>query len=175
MSLQHKVEHHKRIIWKGSWLLSDDDSYLFLTGSRDKSIILWECSKMPNASSNWLTEVLNEVPNSTLVSKPESKASQTFKSGVTALDVVKIQSSERSLHLVCAGLENGLLYLMKLSNCSFEIVTVFDSFDSHVMDVNCVKFNVNCFEINLDCDDILWLTTASNDYIVKLFKIKFNF
>ncbi|XP_075264217.1 elongator complex protein 2-like [Convolutriloba macropyga] len=175
LSLQHKVEHHKRIIWKGSWLLSDDNSYLFLTGSRDKSIILWECSKMPNASSNWLTEVLNEVPNSTLVSEPESKASQTFKSGVTALDVVKIQSSERSLHLVCAGLENGLLYLMKLSNCSFEIVTVFDSFDSHVMDVNCVKFNVNCFEINLECDDILWLTTASNDHIVKLFKIKVNF
>ena len=191
LALQHKVEHHKRIIWKSCWLKQDKpNQYSFLTASRDKSIALWNFSKISDFNFDWLAKITNEneiEATNELIVKPELNCKHTFSSGVTALDVVNviIDGSEK-YHLVSAGLETGLILLLKLqetdskvNKCEFETIKKLDEFNSHVLDVNCVKFSSREFVVKEraseerdDYENCLWLTTASNDHIVKLFKIK---
>lgn len=91
--VQHKllarVDAHKRIIWACSW---SPCSRFFATGSRDRSVKIWELSE--NGDGNFQVKLITALP--------------LFKCSVTALAWAPFTASQKS-YLLAVGKEDGTL------------------------------------------------------------------
>lgn len=88
---------HSRIIWDCAWT---PDSKAFVTGSRDKSVVIWTVSALSGA---------DEEPVVQVTSLP---AILTLEESVTSVDV---HCSLENPYLACLALENGRLLLYSFS------------------------------------------------------------
>ena len=89
-----KVEAHKRIIWTCSWSSCD---HFFATGSRDKTVKIWEL--LQNTEDSFQVRLNTTLP--------------VFKSSVTALAWAPYTASLEKSFILAVGKEDGSLELWK--------------------------------------------------------------
>eukprot|EP00050_Salpingoeca_kvevrii_P017118 m.61896 g.61896 ORF g.61896 m.61896 type:complete len:826 (+) comp7372_c0_seq1:1-2478(+) len=104
--LKVQPKAHDRIIWAVDWLLSTSEHALFATGSRDKTVKIWErgvganTGKDEPAATDW--HLQTTLP-----------ASGAFAESVTALaSCPTLPSSPRSGIVLAVGLESGRISLL---------------------------------------------------------------
>lgn len=92
-----KVEAHKRIIWTCSWSPWD---HFFATGSRDKTVKIWEL--LQNTEDSFQVRLNTTLP--------------VFKSSVTALAWAPYTASLERYYILAVGKEDGSLELWKANH-----------------------------------------------------------
>ncbi|KAM0015317.1 putative transcription factor WD40-like family [Helianthus debilis subsp. tardiflorus] len=153
-----KQEAHKRIVWACSW---NPSGHQFATGSRDKTVKIWEVQKEKSC-----VQLLTTLP--------------AFKSSVTALSWGG-SHHQNDDGVVAVGMETGLIELWGLSLNKYEhdssflgpkahVLIQFDPFMCHVSSVNRLAWR-NA-ETNDESDD-MQLASCGADHCVRIFKVSF--
>ncbi|XP_062518296.1 elongator complex protein 2-like [Corticium candelabrum] len=150
-----KTVLHTRIIWTCSW--SPDDKY-FVTGSRDRKIIVWKNGEGA-VTQQW------------------SLASDVFvaNNAVTAIDFCSQQIDElNGVYLLAVGLESGQLSLFSWQckqkyQLSWNKLLDFNSSLSHSACVKQVQWHKEMTHFN--SSKHLMLATCGEDYAVKIIDI----
>ncbi|KAM6135431.1 elongator complex protein 2 isoform 2-T2 [Pterocles gutturalis] len=157
---------HSRIIWSCDWM---PDSKYFITGSRDKKVIIWgQCNLSVTAEGNMLDSI---KPCSTVLDAGDS---------VTAVSVSHMLTPDRR-YIVAVGLENGkiILYTWKQSGqeperTDWTTCVEMDNSLSHALAVKrlCWRHHAGRAGHN-DQNSSEWLQLAScgADHCVKIFNV----
>ncbi|CAL8098072.1 unnamed protein product [Calicophoron daubneyi] len=162
-----KGASHSRIIWTCAW--SPDDRF-FLTGSRDKTILIW--SVPDNPTSQETTSVACRPLN----------VHKHFPCAVTALDMRSLAASEArpvATYLTAVGLESGELFLLILTQGSPEDAYSFiwsrvisiPSAWSHALGKRVTRVAFEKEDKQLPAASPIYLATASEDGMVHVFTI----
>ena len=77
-----KKDFHARVIWSCCWI---HDSYMFITGSRDKTINIWDYV-MEGSTENWTRKAVFKASNE-----------------VTAVDSTKVLKDDKYIILIAIG------------------------------------------------------------------------
>ncbi|NWR71591.1 ELP2 protein, partial [Centropus unirufus] len=157
---------HSRIIWSCDWT---GDSKYFVTGSRDKKVIIWgQCSLSLTAEGNMLDSI---KPCSTVLDAGDS---------VTAVAISRVPAPD-GRYIVAVGLENGkiILYTWKQSGqeptlADWTMCIEMDDSQSHALAVKrlCWRHHAGRAGHN-DQNSSEWLQLAScgADHCVKIFNV----
>ncbi|NXC17397.1 ELP2 protein, partial [Corythaeola cristata] len=157
---------HSRIIWSCDWT---PDSKYFITGSRDKKVIIWgQCDLSVTTERNMLDSV---KPCSTVLDAGDS---------VTAVSVSRVLTPD-GRYIVAVGLENGkiILYTWKQSGqepalADWTMCVEMSNSQSHALAVKrlCWRHHVGRAGHN-DQNSSEWLQLAScgADHCVKIFNV----
>ncbi|XP_060110502.1 elongator complex protein 2 [Heteronotia binoei] len=158
---------HSRIIWSCDWT---PDSKYFITGSRDKKVILWgECCSAEESPRGDLAAV--ELCSSVL----------EVEDSATAVGVSPVLASDGS-YLVAVGTEGGKIHLYKckpnnerLLCSSWTHCAETDSSQSHSLVVKRLSWRQQVGRAGHDTSESSeWLQLAScgADHVVKIFSIQ---
>nr|XP_047935541.1 elongator complex protein 2 [Anser cygnoides] len=157
---------HSRIIWSCDWT---PDSKYFVTGSRDKKVIIWgQCDLSMTAEGNMLDSI---KPCSTVLDARDS---------VTAVSISRVLTPD-GRYIVAVGLENGniILYTWKQSGqepalADWTKCAEMDNSQSHALAVKrlCWRHHEGRAGHN-DQKNSEWLQLAScgADHCVKIFNV----
>ncbi|PKU48843.1 hypothetical protein llap_814 [Limosa lapponica baueri] len=157
---------HSRIIWSCDWT---PDSKYFITGSRDKKVIIWgQCDLSVTTEGNTLGSI---KPCSTVLDAGDS---------VTAVSISRALTPD-GRYIVAVGLENGkiILYTWKQSGqepapADWTTCVEMDDSQSHALAVKrlCWRHHVGRAGHN-DQNSSEWLQLAScgADHCVKIFSV----
>ncbi|KAF7259499.1 hypothetical protein EG68_02950 [Paragonimus skrjabini miyazakii] len=163
-----KGQSHTRIIWTGAWC--PDDHY-FLTGSRDKCLLVWSAPKKRAPAE------LIAVPCYPL------DVRKVFPDGITALDVCQCSNVDPAAvsYLVAIGLDSGtlkllILYrsvLMEPADLRWSVIFSLPPPWSHVpgKQVRRVAFEPTTFEMTGTALTPVHLATGATDGVVHVFSI----
>lgn len=147
--VEHNPKAHTRIIWDCSWAPTHNGKNWFVTGSRDKSIKLWEASD-------------NEVAMAAMLKTDDA---------VTTIACFQQLLLNNSL-IIAAGHESGQIsiYAVDMSQDSkkLEKVTTFETEISPAGRVSKVAFSTKLH------NDWLQLAAASSDNSVRLYSINYR-
>ncbi|XP_053373737.1 elongator complex protein 2-like [Mercenaria mercenaria] len=153
---------HSRIIWSCCW--SHDDKY-FVTASRDKKVIVWQCPGGPDTEGRHISKL--DVPDA-----------------ATAVDAAPVLLSDGS-YMFAVGLDNGQILLYSWSPTeplSWKQLTSLDNNMAHHLTVKRLRFrpcsglcgihgsDLERSEVK-DTDNWLQLASCSADHSVKIFDI----
>uniref|UniRef100_A0A8C0UYS4 Elongator complex protein 2 n=1 Tax=Cyanistes caeruleus TaxID=156563 RepID=A0A8C0UYS4_CYACU len=157
---------HSRIIWSCDWT---PDSKYFITGSRDKKVIIWgQCDLSVISEGNELDSI---KPCSTVLDAGDS---------VTAVGISRVLTPD-GRYIVAVGLENGkiILYTWKQSGkeptlADWTTTVEIDNSQSHALAVKrlCWRHHAGRAGHN-DENSSKWLQLAScgADHCVKIFNV----
>uniref|UniRef100_A0A8B9MED8 Elongator complex protein 2 n=1 Tax=Accipiter nisus TaxID=211598 RepID=A0A8B9MED8_9AVES len=157
---------HSRIIWSCDWT---PDSKYFITGSRDKKVIIWgQCNLSVTTEGNMLDSI---KPCSTVLDAGDS---------VTAVSISHVLTPD-GRYIVAVGLENGkiILYTWKQSGqeptlADWTMCVEMDNSQSHALAVKrlCWRHHAGRAGHN-DQNSSEWLQLAScgADHCVKIFNV----
>ncbi|KAL8531749.1 hypothetical protein ACS0TY_008377 [Phlomoides rotata] len=141
-----KQEAHKRIIWACSW---NPFGHEFATGSRDKTVKIWQLEKGLSSVKLLLTLPI-------------------FKSSITALSWLGI-NSQTNHGLLAVGMESGLIELWSLSNStSASLFVRFDPFICHVSAVQRLRWKNT---ERSDDSKSVQLASCGADHCVRIFQV----
>ncbi|NWR14117.1 ELP2 protein, partial [Emberiza fucata] len=157
---------HSRIIWSCDWT---PDSKYFITGSRDKKVIIWGQCDLPVISEG--NELDSIKPCSTVLDAGDS---------VTAVGISRVLTPD-GRYIVAVGLENGkiILYTWKQSGkepalADWTTCVEIDNSQSHALAVKrlCWRHHAGRAGHN-DESSSKWLQLAScgADHCVKIFNV----
>ncbi|KAF5402673.1 Elongator complex protein 2 [Paragonimus heterotremus] len=163
-----KGQGHTRIIWTGAWC--PDDRY-FLTGSRDKCLLVW-CAPKKRAPAELIA-----------VSCYPLNVRKVFLDGITALDVCQCSNVDPAVvsYLVAIGFESGTLILLILyrsvlmepADLRWSAIFSLPPPWSHVpgKQVRRVAFEPTTFEMTGTTLTPVHLATGATDGVVRVFLI----
>nr|XP_002128650.1 elongator complex protein 2 [Ciona intestinalis] len=140
-SKSEKKASHSRIIWSCSWA---HDSKLFVTGSRDKKLMIWE--------------VINDTVNRLCVEDcGQPITAVAFSSKLVSMN-----------YIIAYGLENGRINisLFSTSGSLFQTISMFNLNFSHCLAVKRLQWKPNVEE-----NSNLVLASCSLDNQVKMFEV----
>uniref|UniRef100_A0A8C8BB05 Elongator complex protein 2 n=1 Tax=Otus sunia TaxID=257818 RepID=A0A8C8BB05_9STRI len=157
---------HSRIIWSCDWT---PDSKYFITGSRDKKVIIWgQCDLSVTTEGNMLDSI---KPCSTVLDAGDS---------VTAVGISRVLTPH-GRYIVAVGLENGkiILYTWKQSGqepalADWTTCAEMDNSQSHALAVKrlCWRHHAGRAGHNdLNSSEWLQLASCGADHCVKIFNI----
>lgn len=139
---------HLRVIFSCSWTWDDK---LLATGSRDKTVKIWNLT-LPSSESEspQLVELLT----------------LKFKSAVTA--VAWVPASNRKDYVLAIGMENGQIQLSRLENAASKNMSALIDFHAQDTHMDSIKKMVWCQRSESEFN----LATGSSDQSVRLFSVK---
>uniref|UniRef100_A0A663LMV6 Elongator complex protein 2 n=1 Tax=Athene cunicularia TaxID=194338 RepID=A0A663LMV6_ATHCN len=157
---------HSRIIWSCDWT---PDSKYFITGSRDKKVIIWgQCDLSVTTEGNMLDSI---KPCSTILDAGDS---------VTAVGISRVLTPH-GRYIVAVGLENGkiILYTWKQSGqeptlTDWTTCVEMDNSQSHALAVKrlCWRHHAGRAGHNdLNSSEWLQLASCGADHCVKIFNV----
>uniref|UniRef100_A0A8C0F8M2 Elongator complex protein 2 n=1 Tax=Bubo bubo TaxID=30461 RepID=A0A8C0F8M2_BUBBB len=157
---------HSRIIWSCDWT---PDSKYFITGSRDKKVIIWgQCDLSVTTEGNMLDSI---KPCSTVLDAGDS---------VTAVGISRVLTPH-GRYIVAVGLENGkiILYTWKQSGqepslADWSTCVEMDNSQSHALAVKrlCWRHHAGRAGHNdLNSSEWLQLASCGADHCVKIFNV----
>uniref|UniRef100_A0A8D0EW84 Elongator complex protein 2 n=1 Tax=Strix occidentalis caurina TaxID=311401 RepID=A0A8D0EW84_STROC len=157
---------HSRIIWSCDWT---PDSKYFITGSRDKKVIIWgQCDLSVTTEGNMLDSI---KPCSTVLDAGDS---------VTAVGISHVLTPH-GRYIVAVGLENGkiILYTWKQSGqepalADWTTCVEMDNSQSHALAVKrlCWRHHAGRAGHNdLNSSEWLQLASCGADHCVKIFNV----
>ncbi|CAI9296803.1 unnamed protein product [Lactuca saligna] len=148
-----RQEAHKRIVWACSWNPSPL-SHQFATGSRDKTVKIWEVNKSCSTSTIQL-----------LITLPTFKTSVTALSWTTPIPMNPVDNNG----IIAVGMESGLIELWNLcftkNQKDSSLVIQFDPFMCHVSSVNRLAWR------DVDDSESTELASCGADHCVRIFKV----
>ncbi|XP_041365470.1 elongator complex protein 2-like isoform X2 [Gigantopelta aegis] len=155
-SVDKKTSSHSRIIWTCAWTY--DDKY-FMTGSRDKKVMVWQRCDISNRGEGLHVPVF----------------SIAFPDSVTALDIAPVLVNE--CHLIAVGLDNGMILICKWKPPDNWICCTKLEANAHHMTVKRLKFRPCFGRAGMsDSDPTRWLQFAScgSDHFVRIQNIELD-
>ncbi|XP_051791916.1 elongator complex protein 2 isoform X3 [Erpetoichthys calabaricus] len=154
---------HSRIIWTCDW---SPDSKYFVTGSRDKKVIIWgDCTSSGNDSAAI-------VPCSSVLDVGDS---------ATAVSFASVQSIDQS-YILAVGLESGKISLFKWKPCvNFSMIddwhkcVEFNDLQCHTLSIKRLRWRPCLGRAGTEDDpkssEFLQLASAGADNCVRIFNV----
>lgn len=140
--LQIENETHARIIWSCSW---SNDSELFVTGSRDKTVKVWM------KSESQYKEIIHKG----------------FNDSVTCVNLVPLEQALNNRYICIVGFENGSIQFFSIDtiNKTFDHLYTLHNFLSHGATVKRIK------SIIIQ-NSLLRIASCSDDFSTRIFEVQ---